>query len=403
MRRFVSFLLLLLVSFIANGQTNHVVLLVDVSGSVRKYDPYEVKNLMKSVLTGNPNPNPNYYYEPASGSNFKLFNGQPLVGVGSKIIIIPFGDITTSNNSHIETIKSSATEVEQMLDLYYPREFSDNLTYITLAKAKAAEVAKNSGLNSYIMFTITDGMNDYFGHLKSPGYSALEQQLVDNYLSKTNPVEEKKFDGYIRYNNDPKNLFKISVGAVDVTKYKPVNPSTPATPLTTTSEEDCEIVLTSYAGGKVTNEKEVREEKVNLNWICNCAGKVRYNVIITPLAKGSKKSKIVKNNITSNSYSTTLKNGRYKIVISGVIDNSKIAIPAITYIHVKTGSMAWLFWVLLILILVGIVYFLWKRKQDEKKLENPDAPSSPRTPYKPNTKNSPPSSGNTNTNTNLDF
>ena len=331
-------MLLFIVAFQSNAQEN-IFILVDVSKSVKQNELLNAKQLVKDFLTGNP-------------INSSVFitdgNVQPsLLRAGSKIMIMPLGERTTVMNyiPNIMDVNNQA-EIISFIEQNFPITPRDNWTYISLAKARMAEIAKKKNINNYKLIFVSDNISDDFGG--RPNYSAYEQQLVDGYNTQSNPVREEPG---IRIKLISNNAFSVFIQKIDVSGY------TPPAPL--------KIELTTFKGGTSSKPIVHKENKITIGWFCKNAPKnAQYKIRVSPINISGEKTQTF--SATGNSYNiSNLSNGKWKITVSTASPNFD-ASSATTTIEVNTGSSYWFLWLLLLAALGGGGYWYWKKTQDDK-------------------------------------
>ncbi|MGB8193116.1 MAG: hypothetical protein WCF67_14405 [Chitinophagaceae bacterium] len=363
--------LIILTSLLLSGLSalpqQNIVILVDVSGSIPQLARTQTKNVLKDILMGKPISDPSFYYEKDPNSSLNI-NGTPLVSNGSQVLLIPFGDKSTSDKYAEIKVSNYPGDLLNFIDINYPTVFSDGFTYLTLAKAKAAQLAKQKGISRFMLLLISDNISDFTGG-KSPNYTTYEQQLVDNYNSQSNPITEGGVDGYVklRGNSD----FKIPIRTMDVSKYQAIpNPSqnppttTPATPANTTLSIEFTGALAAATRKKPA---VIKSNNVTVSWQCrNCPDNMRYNLIFTQI-EGGKFRDANSKNISTPSVLKKLESGVYKITVSGEVPYRSMPVSgAITYVSVETGSGSWWLWVLLLAGLIGLIIYMNKENQKKK-------------------------------------
>jgi hypothetical protein len=352
-------------------QPQNVVILVDVSGSIPQQARTNTKEVVKDILLGRRISDPNFYYEKDPSSTLPVTSA-PLVSNGSRILLIPFGEKLTSDYVKETTISNFPNDVTNFIDINYPTVFKDNFTFLTLAKAKAAQQAKNRGLSNFLLLVISDGVNDFTAG-KSPNYTGYEQQLVENFNSKSNPILEGSYDGYVKFKGS--NDFKIPLRNIDIKNYKaPPSPTTTVPPVTTPNAIDSSLSIEFPAPYSAANRKKpviTKSNTASISWLCkNCPDNMKYNVAITQVEGGNFKDPSSRG-ITAPSVSKNLPAGTYKITVSGEVSGSnKPVSSATTYITVEGSGGLWWLWLLLIAAVVAVLLYLNKEKQKKKLRDN---------------------------------
>jgi len=350
MKRLLYLLLLFFVAFQANAQEN-VFILVDVSKSVKQNELLNAKQLVKDILTGNP----------INSSAFITDgNVQPsLLRAGSKIMIMPLGERTTvmNYNPNIVDVNNQA-EIISFIEQNFPITPRDNWTYISLAKARMAEIAKKKNINNYKLIFVSDNISDDFGG--RPNYSTYEQQLVDGYNTQSNPVREEPG---IRIKLITNNAFSVFIQKIDVSGYTP--PNIGSSQSIDSISAPLKIELTTFKGGTSSKPIVHKENKITIGWFCKNAPKnAQYKIRVSPIGISGEKTQTY--TATGNSYNVSnLSNGKWKITVSSDSANFNAA-SATTTIEINTGSSYWFLWLLLIAALGGGGYWYWKKTQDDK-------------------------------------
>ncbi len=350
MKKSILITFFIIFSFSLFAQDN-VFVLVDISTSIKQHELEDAQQLVKDLLSGNT----------INTNKFKVDNTLPnyTVKTGNKIMIMPFGDKTTIMNyiPLINTINSQA-DVNNYINLYFPVRPHDPWTYISLAKARLAEIAKRNNINDYRLIIVSDNTSDaYGGH---PNYSLFEQQLVDGYNTSNNPVTENPG---IRIKLLSNNAFSVFVQSVNVSSYKP--PSISNAQSIDSISAPLKIELTSYKGGTTQKPIIVNKNSFPLTWFCKSAPtNAKYKISISPIDNSEEKSQIL--HAQNSPYNIpNIADGRWRITISS--DNSSFnASSDSTTIEVKNGSSLWILWVLLVPVLGGGGYWYWKKTQNDK-------------------------------------
>jgi len=353
MKRLVTILFLCAACFGAMAQ-NNVFVLVDVSKSVKQSELTDAKQALTEILTGL-QPSKAFITQ---GKQQDLANFK--VNTGDNLAIATFGSLRTTlqinpNPTAIQNVSADVNRVVNSIS-WSP---TDMRTYITLAKAKIAEYAKGKSITNYRLYIISDNINDDYGPNGRPDYTDdYTRDLVDGYNTSTNPVKEA---GYTKLKFNSKSDFTLSFSPqVDVSAYAPPtkpNAPTPLPPADTTA-----IIKISSPDGKKNKEAELKNENVSVSWTCsNCPEGIRYTVAVSEYDGG--KYKETKKNLTANSVSFKLPNGKFRITVSA---SNCSANSDTTYIKVSTGGFGWLLIVLLLIVAGGVGYYFWNKSRQEK-------------------------------------
>jgi hypothetical protein len=338
---------------------DHVFILVDVSLSVKPYQLYDAREAMYEILTGI-QPSKAFITQGKQSdlAQFKLNRGD-------KLSISKFGSLATTREiSPVPTtINDISTDVDKALNSisWIP---TDGQTYLTLAKAKIAEYAKNNRIAKYKLYIISDNINDDYGPNGSPDYPKNDnnyiQDLVEGYNTSTNPVAES---GYTKLKFDKNKSFSLSHSpGVDVTHYTPpLNPNPPI--VTTVPVDTVSVIKINSPTGTRKKAYQLKNDKITLSWVCsNSPQGIVYNVTISGI-EGTKAQPALKN-ISGNSASTKLPDGKYRITVSA--SNYKASSDT-TYVDVSSGGgFGWLVFLLLLVAGVGIGYYFWNKNRQEK-------------------------------------
>ena len=355
MKKILYLIIFLSAALNVTAQEN-IFILVDVSLSVKKKQLHDAKQLMKNVLTGKPI-NSSVFYT--------VKNFQPkIIPAGSQILIMPLGERNTVMNYNpiIEDVNNES-EIISFINKKFPTNPKDNWTYISLAKARLAEIAKKHSIDNYKLIFVSDNISDDFGG--RPNYSIYEQKLVDGYNTKNNPVIEKP-GVRIKYTHN--NAFSVFIQEIDVSGYYP--PKASSGPKSQIIPTPLKIVLTTFKGG--TNKKPVvlNENNITISWFCKNAPKnAQYKVRVSPINIQGEKSLIHKT--TGKSYNVkNLSDGKWRISVYSANAIAFKASSATTTIEINSGGSLWLLWFLLLaLIACGGAYWFWNKAQENKLME----------------------------------
>jgi|WetSurMetagenome_2_1015567.scaffolds.fasta_scaffold04488_2 LPXTG-motif cell wall-anchored protein len=353
MKRLVIALGFYLTFLMTYGQEN-IFVLVDKSKSIRQTDLMRARQLLIDILSGSSIDGSTWQY----GGNYSFKQVTP----GTKLMIMPLGDKETVTNysARINTIGTSS-DIANYVDLFFPTKLTDDWTFITLAKARLAEIAKKEGIDTYQLIFVSDNTSDDFGG--NAGYNEYEQKLVNTYNTSTNPVIEQPGTRFVLIDN-PK--FSLLSQSIDVSNYTSPNGS----PIPAETKA-LKIELTSLNGGTSHDPVPVKDNKFTVSWICrNAPENVLYKVRLTPVNQRGVKAQT--NTVTGNYCNfQNINNGRWRITVSSAKDEFK-ASSANSVIEVKDRSSMWLLWLIIISGLLGGGYYYWKKKRDKriKKLQS---------------------------------
>ena len=292
-------LITLLYSFLCYSQQD-VIVLVDISRSIEQSHFTEARKVVKNILVGEDIKNTDFTLRPFLNTTLKVGNGNPLLGSGNKLLIIPFGEPRFWDiNYNFEQV----TNFDTFFEINYPNSVTDSKTYLELAKIKAANTAKKNGVDNYILILVSDNISDDYGSEGKTNYTAYQSNAVSNFKTVSNPYLEIK-QSEITYRYDPS--YKITLHTVNIKDWKPyaatstnnTNPVVQNDPINPT----CELKFTSYANGKKDKEKVVKSKGVTFRWSeSNKPQDDRYKISIASTT-GNRENNISKSGLTSNSY-----------------------------------------------------------------------------------------------------
>ena len=352
MKRLYTILSLIICTLSVYSQ-NNVFVLVDVSLSVKPNELNDAKQALNEVLTGSQLSKAFI----SQGSQQDLVNFK--MAQGDKLAIAKFGSLLTTLaiNPSPTTIQNVNADVSQVLNSasWTP---TDGQTYITLAKAKIAEYAKNHNITKYKLYVISDNIQDDYGKAGKPNYpDDYTRGLAEGYNTSTNPVSES---GYTKLKFDKANHFTLSFSPnVDVSKYTLPGGTPPA--IVDTNTENAAITITSPPKAKKGKEHEVKSETVNINWTCNnCPQGIKYTVLVSQY-DGGKFRETKKCDVPTATFK--LPDGKFRITVSA---SNTTASSDYTCISVSTGGYGWLIFLLILIAAIGIGYYFWNKKRQEK-------------------------------------
>ncbi len=371
MKRLLYLLLLFFVAFQANAQEN-VFILVDVSKSVYQSELTNAKKLVSDVLTG----------QYSSSSVFSTNGTTPSFNFssGGYFAILHFGDKGTVTNSNPTVHKvNNSNEVLSIINNEFRTNPTDNRTYLTLAKAKCADIALKNNIKEYSLILISDNISDDFGG-SITNYSSDEQSSVNRYNTLANIFPISQFV----LNN--RNAFTVLLQRIKLDKITSdsdgdgvddIIDNCPNTPkgvkvnqfgCPDTIPEQLKIELTTFKGGTSSKPIVHKENKITIGWFCKNAPKnAQYKIRVSPIGISGEKMKTF--TATGNSYNVSnLSNGKWKITVSSDSANFN-ASSATTTIEINTGGSYWFLWLLLIAALGGGGYWYWKKTQVDKMTE----------------------------------
>lgn len=381
----------LLLSILGQAQ-DHVFILVDVSGS-RRNDPIKMdaRNQVHDLIMGNYQTNG---WEAVKVTDKKLdaqINGKSqkaLIGANSWVCIMPFGEKGTYQRYELQQNKNHPADFNQLFNTHYPTVFRDNYTYIQIAQAFTASLAKSYNLNEYYVLVVTDGLGDQDDTNSKNSYDSFEEELMLEWNNASSAIVKNV--GTLK-----KSKYYINLKKVENVKGTSIPTSANVTPPVIPAIEDTTpptpvIKITSPAQGRKNQETELTTETLNINWTCtNCPKGIKYNVLVSQYEGG--KYREAKKDIYSNATSFKVPDGKFRITVSAA--NYPEAKAHYTYVKVGTGGFGWILFLLFLLALAGGGYYFWNKQRGAKEAgprsdvdaddmfssRNPEPPSGPST------------------------
>lgn len=355
MKRLCTILSLIIFALSVNAQSN-VFVLVDVSKSVSQADLNNAKQALTEVLAGSPLSKA--FVPKDMGKQQDLVNFKTVQG--DKLAIAKFGSLQTTLaiNPNPTTIQNTNADVNQILNstAWTP---TDQQTYLTLAKAKIAEYAKNHNITSYKLYVISDNINDDYGQGGQPNYpDAYTRNLVQGYNTSINPVGEA---GYTILKFNANSLFTLKFSPdVDISKYNLPGVIPPT--VIDANTGNAIITLTSPSKVGKSQEHEIKTETLNVNWTCqNCPQGIKYNVLVSQYDGG--KFREIKRKLTSNTATFKLPDGKFRISVSS---SNFPALSDYTYVSVHTGGYGFIAFLLVLIAAAAVGYYFWNKARQEK-------------------------------------
>lgn len=348
---------------------NNVFVLVDVSGSgPADAIKTEAGVIVKDLLVDQFNPsnyNKEWKWSDSLMPPFDRVKGtsQPLLNTaaGSTLMIMPFGQHNRYEDYKIQKISNLPDDVLSMFASYYPKTFSDQYTYIEVAQAKAAGVAKTAGFDSFYRIEVTDAMPI----APQSKYTPQEQFLMQNDNSTKTKLGEFVFG---------QTDFRIIFTRVSIANA----PNLVKTPIATQNidRKDLTIIKPSGTQKKPTT---LNPPSVSIAWRClGCKDSTLYNV--TLLNTKDKKVRIApKKTMESSATFSITEPGEYKVSVSG----DGLTAKSVYFKVGKEGGGSG-FWVVLLLIGAGFLgYFFWNKRRNENMQRVPNDLAGGYTGYQP--------------------
>ena len=350
MKRLYTILSLIICTFSVYAQ-NNVFVLVDVSISVTQTDLNNAKQALTEVFTGS-NLSMAQIHNKGALSDLAKFK----FNVGDKLSVSRFGSCqkTWAITPSLNTINNLNSDISSALNAFSWSP-TDNNTFILLAKAKIADYAVRNRIANYKLIIITDNIQTDFAKGKLNYCNNDAKDLAESYKSGNNPVIEGVYT-LLKFN--PSADFTIHlIQSVDVSNYNPggggiITPPPPS---------QAEIKITSPPEAKKGKEHEVKTETVNINWNCpTCRQETKYTVLVSQY-EGGKFKETKKCDVPTATFK--LPDGKFRITVSA---SNNTASSDYTCISVSTGGYGWLIFLLILIAAIGIGYYFWNKKRQEK-------------------------------------
>jgi hypothetical protein len=337
----------------------HVFILVDISGS-RPGDPIKMdaKQQVYNLILGQYAP---IGWESVNITDKKIsdlansISKQALISANSWVCIVPFGAKDTYKKYAISQNKNHPTDFQNFFNSNYPVKFEDRYTYISIAEAFTASLAKTYSINEYYMLIITDGLGDQDDTDSKSTYDTFEDNLLTEWNNSNSIVKNigslRKFKYYI-------NLKKVT----NITSSSiPINPGiTP--PIIDSDDGTVFISISSPKKCKKNNEIKLSTDNIIVNWTCpNSPQGIKYSVMVSEYDGG--KFREIKRNLTSTTASFKVPDGKFKITVSA--QNCSVTSDS-TFVEVSTGGFGWIIAIFILAAAVTSGYYIWNRKREEK-------------------------------------
>jgi hypothetical protein len=300
MRKIIIFFTLIFSVLFANAQKN-IFVLVDVSKSVKSGQLDNAKMALREIFTTG-----NCTVGTVIGGNASDLQFYKLQA-NNRVAVNAFGDLQTSANiiPILKTVNDPNNDIDNILNsiVWLPR---DNWTYLTLARAKIAEFAKNRKINDYQLIEITDNVNDDYGPHGRPNYSG--NSYLENLITQYNTTSNRVTDnGWTKIGFGGNNLFLVSLtSGVNISRYTPP----------TFQPTNNGITITYPSQTKKGAEVEINDSQFTLTWACRqCNPNMEYAVSIEGY-DGNNYTEFIDSIKTESAPLKLTQNGMYKIVVS---------------------------------------------------------------------------------------
>lgn len=359
------------------GQSS-VFVLVDVSGSVPNTPHFSLttKSIIRDLCKAKFNPAgyPDWQWygvsDPALQSIIKG-QGSSLIDPAKDglLLVMPVGSKDTYKNFRMVRLSDLAA-FDGHFEAFYPSVFKDANTFIEIARARAASLAKSEKITSYYLIEVSDQDEDTNRDVQ---YDDQEKELIAGYGSSAS--HELKLGTYWYGNNQ----FRIEVKRVNISSIniKPIAP-----------DSSNVVKSLSFIKPKGGTSAKPNSHQGPIAWKCDgCPQNTEFT--ITARYMGPKTGVAPLSKKVKGSYQTTLsfnEPGVYQLSVSGAGMSAKSA-----YADIKLpkkvgpngpeeGGGCGAFPLLIFLGVAGGIYFLWKRSKQKpspptKKYGEEDRPN----------------------------
>jgi hypothetical protein len=281
-----------------------------------------------------------------------IINGQgkPLIGTGSYLMIMPFGDQKTYQKFKINRVDNYPEDVHRFYQ--FPFLYNEQQTFSEIAKAKAADIAAEVKIDSYYLIVIIGLGED----TNSLSYTTLERSYLDDYRSSVTVNSLAIF----RYSADNAD-FKIEFSKIDISRMlnKPESAQLPKEKIIQQKNVDQKILEIISPPGSEESPFTTESSNVVVSWRCiGCDKNTDFQVMVSNLEQGNTISHPATHKQFQN---LSLPAGKYKIVVSGDQMRSK---PRYVEVISPDSSRNMLWFLLLIGVLVAFILF-WKNRKKE--------------------------------------
>ena len=355
------------------GQSS-VVVIVDVSGSGPDLQiKNEAKEITRQLILGTYSQRPDWKWYNESSPISEIVQGNiiPLIDPSKDgyLMIMPCGNKNRYKDYKVTKVNQLPGDLNLFLDQSYPNVFNDQRTYIKIAQAKAASLAKGNsiGISSYYLIEVSDGLDD----TKSgdPGYSQQEKDMLSTYGS--DEAKHVKI-GTLRYEAANNKNYQIVVRQVDIENSQVI-----------VSQPDTNNVIKKQISLIRPNSTDKREpleldgESLQVVWKClGCPEGTEYTVTARHVGR-DKKVKPITRRTTNTTISLPIEEGgTYQVSVSGASVRGKAS-----YVKMGSSGGGGGFFLLLLLLLAGAgaYYYFFVRggggfSSAAVSSENDDAP-----------------------------
>ncbi|PCJ82004.1 MAG: hypothetical protein COA49_03315 [Bacteroidetes bacterium] len=317
MMKKISILFIFIVTALISMAQNDIFILIDVSGNPLQSDNKissdnrsSAIKLCNQLILGNISKNEFYDWIPSgldgfvkeaySGSNSSVLNNI------NSITVIPYGNQNTYKKFKIFQNNSASVSLKQAIDYSNNLSYTDQLTFVNLAHAKAADIAIDANIKTYYLIEIGGLSGDQTG---SNGLSSSQQQLIDNYESSA--IIESS--GLFRLNNKP---LSVSVKIVNIKILSGNNNTSGSKGIIQNQNINNSSLRFVTPIGTKSKYKSVNEgQNIAVSWI-GLGAKDNTKYTVKAMNLDTKKSKTL-TCIDCNNVLMKLEPGLYKITIRG--------------------------------------------------------------------------------------
>jgi hypothetical protein len=369
LRRIID-LLILLFPFAAFSQSS-VFIIVDVSGSGPNINvKLEGKEIAKELCLGrfDQSRHPLWrWQQPLASPIQDIVNSRttPLLDPAQDCFlgIMPAGFKNTYTRYKIQKIQNIQQDFVGFFEQRYPTSFSERLTFIDIARAVTASLAKGRGLSNYYLIEISD--MGYDTGSQDPLYTKDEKELLAHYGSVSSSTTKL---GTLYYEGPDSKNYQILVSRVNIQQLN-IPASKPAP--TNVERKTIDIVRPK----SISKNKPDDNKTTNLSVLWNCLGcldSTLFSVRATYVGGGKRVAPVSVKSASSQARLSFKEPGVYKITVSG---DGVTAKP--TYVKIgkeSTGGGGGLLLLFLLAAIGGLVYYFFSRSNqvDRTPKEKPN-------------------------------
>lgn len=355
------FLLMLAQTFcLAQG---NVFVLVDVSGSGPSVAKSQARDLVRDIVLAQFDPSkhdPKWKWSNGLQTPLDPQKGatQPLLDFSTNptLVIMPMGGKDSYKNYKIAPVASPA-EASSFFARYYPPSFNDPYSYLDIARAKAAGVARSIPITEFYQIEITDALEDTDS--KQLPYTQEEWALIQSNTSSVTYLGEMTYD-------QENTAFAYRI----IFKKVQVNNSIPKTPIVgggvNVAQKEVNIIKPRGTLKKPTPQNP---GSVSIAWQCyGCKDSTEFTVTVT----NTTNRKVRISPQKTRNFSTVLaisEPGIYKVSVAGDGASARSV-----YFEVKgnSGKGGGFLGFLLLALAAGAVWFFWNKRRNQRIENDPN-------------------------------